>query len=146
MLKINIVAVGNIKEKFFRDAIVEYQKRISRFAKLEIIEIKEKDSIEEEAIDIILKLKGYKVALCVEGKLVSSEDIAKILNTAAVNGNSEMCFVIGSSTGLSDKVKQICDLKMSFGLVTYPHQLMRVILTEQVYRALTILNNITYHK
>ena len=146
MLKINLITIGTIKEQFFKDAIDEYKKRISRFAKLEIVELKEKPTLDDEASDIILKLKGYKFAMCVEGTIISSEELASKIKKISVEGTSEISFVIGSSNGLSDKVKTICDEKISFGRVTFPHQLMRVILTEQIYRAMTINNNITYHK
>lgn len=146
MIKLNIVAVGKIKETFFTEAVNEYAKRIGRFASLKIIELSERRTIEEEGEEILAKASGTVVATDVKGELVSSEDLARLIKNEANYGKSEITFVIGSSEGLSDKVKKSADKRISFGKVTFPHQLMRVILSEQLYRAMTILNNVTYHK
>lgn len=146
MIKLNVIVVGKLKEKFFTEAVNEYVKRISRFAEVKIIELAEGKSLEIEGEEIIKKLTGTVVVTDVQGTLVSSEDIAKIIKNSALNGKSTISVVIGSSEGLCDKVKKLADHRISFGRVTYPHQLMRVILTEQLYRAMTILNNVTYHK
>ena len=146
MIKLNVIVVGKLKEKFFTEAVNEYVKRISRFAEVKIIELAEGKSLEAEGEEIIKKLTGTVVVTDVQGTLVSSEDIAKIIKNSALNGKSTISVVIGSSEGLCDKVKKLADHRISFGRVTYPHQLMRVILTEHLYRAMTILNNVTYHK
>lgn len=146
MIKLNVIVVGKLKEKFFTEAVNEYVKRISRFAEVKIIELAEGKSLEAEGEEIIKKLTGTVVVTDVQGTLVSSEDIAKIIKNSALNGKSTISVVIGSSEGLCDKVKKLADHRISFGRVTYPHQLMRVILAEQLYRAMTILNNVTYHK
>ena len=146
MIKLNVIVVGKLKEKFFTEAVNEYVKRISRFAEVKIIELAEGKSLEIEGEEIIKKLTGTVVVTDVQGTLVSSEDIAKIIKNSALNGKSTISVVIGSSEGLCDKVKKLADHRISFGRVTYPHQLMRVILTEQLYRAMTIHNNVTYHK
>lgn len=146
MIKLNVIVVGKLKEKFFTEAVNEYVKRISRFAEIKIIELNEGKSLEIEGEEIIKKLSGTVVVTDVQGTLVSSEDIAKVIKNSALSGKSTISVVIGSSEGLCDKVKKLADYRISFGRVTYPHQLMRVILCEQLYRAMTILNNVTYHK
>lgn len=146
MIKINIVAVGTLKEKFWTEAVSEYVKRISRFANIKIIEVAEKRTIEEEGKEILKKINGYPVAMDIGGSAVSSEEFASFFNKKLLDGTSEFSLIIGGSEGLSEEVKRACATRISFGKVTYPHQLMRVILTEQVYRALTIMNNVTYHK
>lgn len=145
MQKIHFVVVGKIKESFYRDAVAEYQKRLSRFAKLEIKELGEGVDIEAEAEDILRACKGYIVALAIEGKKLSSEQLAEKIRTLTDAGK-EITFVIGSSCGLSDKVKEKADMLLSFSDMTFPHQLMRVILAEQVYRAFMINAGSTYHK
>ncbi|HOO22656.1 MAG TPA: 23S rRNA (pseudouridine(1915)-N(3))-methyltransferase RlmH [Clostridia bacterium] len=145
-MKINVIAVGKLKEKYWTDAIAEYKKRISRYADFEIIELAQGRNLEEEGKEILKKLSGYVIVTDIGGKMLTSEEYAKIFADKLTNGISEFCIVIGSSEGLCDKVKERADLKMSFGKVTYPHQLMRVIIAEQTYRAMAINNNITYHK
>ena len=145
MQKINIVCVGKIKEDYLRSATAEYLKRLSRFAKVEIKEIAEGKSIKEEAEPILKNAKGYKIALCVEGEKLSSERFAAKLKSLTDAG-SEISLIIGSSCGLSDEVKSSADLKLSFSDMTFPHQLMRVILLEQVYRAFMINSGSEYHK
>ena len=145
MQKINIVCVGKIKEDFYRSAVTEYLKRLSRFAKVEVKEIAEGKDLEEEAQGILRAAKGYVIALCVEGDKLSSENLAKRIKTLCDKGE-EITFIIGSSCGLSDTVKSEADFKLSFSDMTFPHQLMRVILLEQVYRSFMINSGSTYHK
>ncbi len=145
MQKVNIVCVGKIKEEFYRNALTEYLKRLSRFAKVEVKEIAEGRNLEEEAEGILRAVKGYCIALCVEGKKLSSEALAEKIKTLCDKGE-EITFIIGSSCGLSDAVKERADFKLSFSDMTFPHQLMRVILAEQIYRSFMINSGSTYHK
>lgn len=145
MQKITFVVVGKIKESFYREAVAEYVKRLSRFAKVEIKELAEGANPEAEAEDILRALKGYVISLAVEGEKLSSEKLAKKLQTLT-NEGKDVSFVIGSSCGLSERVKARADYRLSFSDMTFPHQLMRVILAEQVYRAFMINAGSTYHK
>ncbi len=155
MIKVNIVCVGTIKEKYFKDAIEEYSKRLSSFCNFNIIEVKEGMIVKNQAdIDLVKKQearllekykKGYCFALEINGKQYDSVDFAhKIENLT--NVSSEITFFIGGSNGLDLLLSNSCDEKISFGKLTYPHQLMRVVLTEQIYRAFMIINNRSYHK
>ena len=153
MIKLNIVAVGKLKEKFWSDAIKEYQKRISKYADLTVIEcpegVDEGNSLrlqKQEEAGILKKLKGYVVLLAIEGDMIKSEDLAELIERESTRGQSEFTFVIGGSRGVSDEVKKRANKLISFGRVTYPHQLMRVILSEQLYRATTIIHKTSYHK
>ena len=158
MMKINIIAVGKIKEKYLKEAIDEYKKRLSKFCSLNIIEINEcvakteneaniKKSIEEEARDIISKIKNeYVIALDIDGKEYSTMEISEKINEIMLNGASEISFIIGGSYGMSENVKKKADLRLSFSKLTFPHQLFRVILLEQVYRVFKIKNGEPYHK
>ncbi|MBR5586345.1 MAG: 23S rRNA (pseudouridine(1915)-N(3))-methyltransferase RlmH [Clostridia bacterium] len=152
-MNVSVVCVGGLKEKFFKDACAEYTKRLSRFGKIAVTEVDEcrlgeGQDAEKEGELILKKINpsALKVALCVEGKKASSEGLAKLVSDAGINGKSEICFVIGGSDGLSDKVKSACDVRLSFSDMTFPHQLMRVILLEQVYRAFKINAGEKYHK
>ncbi len=145
MQKIYFVVVGKIKEAFYREAVAEYVKRLSRFAKVEIKELNEGADPEAEKGDILRACKGYVIALAVEGEKLSSEKLAKKLQTLTDEGK-DITFVIGSSCGLADEVKNKADYRLSFSDMTFPHQLMRVILAEQVYRAFMINAGATYHK
>lgn len=155
-MNIKIVCVGKIKEKFYRDAIEEYAKRLQRFCKFEIIEVQEEliDSNlknlevvkEKEGKRILQKAQGYLIALAINGENISSEDHAKKINELSVRGVSTITYIIGGSYGLSKEVLDSVDYKLSFGKLTYPHQLMRVVLTEQIYRAYTIIEGSSYHK
>ena len=145
MQKIYFVVVGKIKESFYRDAVAEYVKRLSRFAKVEIKELAEGVDPEAEKADILRACKGYVIALAVEGEKLSSEKLAKKLKKLTDEGK-DITFVIGSSCGLADEVKARADYRLSFSDMTFPHQLMRVILAEQVYRAFMINAGSTYHK
>lgn len=145
MQKINIVCVGKVKEEYLRSAAAEYLKRLSRFAKVEIKELPEGKTLKDEAVPILKAACGYKIALCVEGEELSSEELAKKLKTLCDSG-TEITFIIGSSCGLCGSVKEASDLKLSFSRMTFPHQLMRVILLEQIYRAFMINSGSEYHK
>lgn len=152
-MKINIVCVGKIKEKFFVEAINEYTKRLSRFCDLKIIEVEEESKMsntdkkcEIESENLLEKCGGIIVALDGSGKLLSSPEIANFIKLKANNGISEISFVIGGSNGLSQNLKNRADLVLSFGKITFPHQLFRVVLLEQIYRAFTILEGLPYHK
>ena len=146
---IKIICVGKIKEKFYTEAILEYQKRLSKYTKLEIIEINDEKNnlLEKEANNILKHIsdKDYVITLEIEGKSLTSEELAKIIDKTLVI-NSNIVFVIGSSYGLDDKVKKRSNYHLSFSKLTFPHQLFRVILLEQIYRSFKILNNETYHK
>lgn len=153
MLKIRVVAVGGIKESFYREAVAEYVKRLGRWAKVEITETEEASHIEDsarkreaEAEGILRRIKGKTVLLDVKGKRVKSEEIAELLDRTALSGESEISFVIGGSNGVSPSVRSRADEVLSFGDITLPHQLFRVVLLEQLYRAETILHGASYHK
>ena len=153
MLKINIVCVGSIKEIFFFDAIKEYEKRLSRFCSLSIIEVQEEaleksidKKIEKESAKLISACKGVIILLDREGKMVSSEDLAETFNKLSSQGVSEVSFVIGGSKGVSDELKQKSKFVYSFGKITFPHQLFRVVLLEQIYRGFSINSGLPYHK
>ena len=141
MLTVNILCDGTLKEAVLRDAVKEYSKRISGYARLNIKETKN----DRELIPNLSK-KSFKIALCVEGKQLSSEELASKIEAVTSSGVSEITFVIGDSDGMGEDVKAECDLRLSFSKMTFPHQLMRVILLEQIYRAFTIINNGNYHK
>ena len=145
MQKIYCVGVGKIKEGFSREAVAEYVKRMARFAKVEIKELPEGANLETEAEEILRAVKGYVFALAVEGEKLSSEKLAAKIKKLTDSGK-DITFIIGSSYGLSDRVKAAADYKLSFSDMTFPHQLMRVILAEQVYRAFMINAGSTYHK
>ena len=159
-MKISILCVGKIKEKYLRDAIDEYKKRISRFATVEILELSDEkipDNASKAQMDIVLKKEGdkimekispqdYLVTLCVEGKNLSSEELAQEVSDICLKGNSTITFVIGGSLGIRDDIKKLSKLRLSFSRMTFPHQLMRVILLEQVYRSFKINANEEYHK
>lgn len=159
-MKIKIVTVGKLKEKYLKDGIAEYSKRISRFATVEMIELADEktpdrasDSENEKILDLegnrILSKVGdreFVVVLAIEGKTLSSEEFSNQLEQASINGYSTLTFVIGGSLGLSHQVKKRANLFLSFGRLTLPHQLMRLVLTEQIYRAFTIQQGSPYHK
>ena len=159
-MKIKIVTVGKLKEKYLKDGIAEYSKRISRFATVEMVELADEktpdrasDSENEKILDLegnrILSKIGdreFVVVLAIEGKTLSSEEFSKQLEQASINGFSTLTFVIGGSLGLSPQVKKSANLSLSFGRLTLPHQLMRLVLVEQIYRAFTIQQGSPYHK
>ena len=141
MLSVRILCVGTLKEAYLRDAVKEYAKRISGYARLTVTETKN-----DRELLPLLPPKAYKIALCVEGKQLSSEELASKLEELPNRGLSEVVFVIGDSDGMGEDIKAACDLRLSFSRMTFPHQLMRVILLEQTYRAFNINNNGKYHK
>lgn len=145
MIKVNIVCVGKIKEKFYRDAVEEYAKRLSRFCAFNVVEIAECKTLEEEGERILRAAKGYKIALCIEGVKLDSVALASRVKDLCDKGE-EISFIIGSSEGLAKGVKNAADFKLSFSDMTFPHQLMRVILSEQIYRSFMINCGSEYHK
>ncbi|MBQ7703203.1 MAG: 23S rRNA (pseudouridine(1915)-N(3))-methyltransferase RlmH [Firmicutes bacterium] len=159
-MNIRIVCIGKLKEKYWTDAVSEYSKRIKRFSGLEIVELKEsllpanaspKDEEkvkEEEAKEIlkVLKKDEYVITLEIKGKPLSSEELASKVANLALEGHPDIAFVIGGSLGLGAEVSKRANFKLSFSGMTFPHQLMRVILLEQIYRSFKINNNETYHK
>lgn len=145
MIKVNLVCVGKLKEAYWRDACSEYMKRLSRFCKLEIMELAERDSLLQEGADILRRVKGDVIVLAVEGRECSSERLAADLKRRFDAGR-EVTFVIGSSCGLDGSVKERADSLLSFSQMTFPHQMMRVVLLEQLYRAFMINAGAEYHK
>ena len=159
-MKITVVCVGKLKEKFFADGVEEYKKRLGRYAKIGIAEVADEKApenlsiAEEEQVKakegekILKKIPddAFVVALCIDGKMLSSEELADFFEKKTVSGVSSIAFVIGGSLGLSKAVIDRADYKLSFSKMTFPHQLMRMILMEQVYRAFRIIKNEPYHK
>lgn len=159
-MKITILAVGKVKEKYFTGAIQEYSKRLSRYCKLEIIEVadektpdkaseKEEEQIrqkEAERLQKYIRDDAHVIALAIEGKQTTSEGFADKINQLGLQGKSHIIFVIGGSIGLAPEILSRADEKLSFSQMTFPHQLMRVVLLEQVYRAYRIMNGEPYHK
>ena len=159
-MKITVVAVGKIKEKFFADAVSEYRKRLGRYCKLEILQVadeKTPDGVSEALEKQIKDREGerilshirdgeYVFALAIEGKMMSSEEMAQKMERLVVEGRSQVVFVIGGSLGLSEAVLRRADEHLSFSKMTFPHQLMRVILLEQIYRSYRIMTGGPYHK
>ncbi len=141
MLNLTILAVGSLKEAYFRDAVKEYEKRLAAYCRFKIVELKDGTPLLPR-----LPEKAYRVALCVEGKELSSEELAGLLEKKATEGFSEIVFLIGPFDGLPEEVKAACHLRLSFSRMTFPHTLMRVILAEQLYRACNILSGGKYHK
>ena len=158
MINVRIVAVGGLKESYLREAFAEYEKRLRRFCSFQLCEISESrlsdspsekeiaKALETEGKAILKECRGSVFAMCIEGKSFSSVGFAQRISSAAAEGGSHVTFVIGSSFGLSDEVKKSADIRLSMSEMTFPHQLARVMLTEQIYRAFTIINNRKYHK
>lgn len=159
-MKITILCVGKVKEKFYRDAIDEFTKRLSRYCKLEIVEVADEKTNEyasENEIRLVKEKEGeriiknikddaYVITLCIDGKQLNSEELSERIERLGIQGTSHISFIIGGSLGLSNEVIKRADFKLSFSKMTFPHQLMRVILLEQIYRAYRIMNNEPYHK
>ncbi len=159
MLSVKIITVGTLKESYLRDAVAEYSKRLSAFCRLTVVQLKESKlpdsptdkeiaaALDAEAKAILAEIspRAYKIAMCVEGKQMSSEKFAEKLE-GLTSETSEVCFIIGSSFGLSDKVKSFSDFKLSVSELTFPHQLLRVMLLESIYRAFSISAGTKYHK
>lgn len=161
MIRINIICIGKIKEKYFTDAIAEYAKRLSAFCNFSITELNEEklrsntpnlsqiqEVIDAEGKRILQKLgiSDFVIAMCIEGKQMSSEELSKVIDNASLTGKSTVDFIIGGSYGLSDEVKNKANLKLSMSRMTFPHQMARMILSEQIYRAFEISSNGKYHK
>lgn len=144
---IKIICLGKIKEKYLVDLINDYVKRINRFHKIEIIELKDEDSLKKEEQSILkyIDQKDYIITMELEGKMMDSEEFASFLDTTFIT-NSNIIFIIGSSLGLSENIKAKSNFKLSFSKLTFPHGLFRGILLEQIYRAFKINNNESYHK
>ena len=156
MVKINIVCIGKVKDKYIRDGIKEFSKRLSRYANFSIVELSEEDdnkgiesaiSKETERIINVInkKSQSYNILLDLKGKQKSSEEMAELLEKITIQ-KSEINFIIGGSNGVGDELRRIVDCRLNFSLFTFPHQLMRLILAEQIYRWISINNNIKYHK
>lgn len=150
---IKLITVGQIKEKYLKEAIEEYKKRISKYTNIEIIEVKDEGLVEEEKaknkeaekINKHISDRDYLITLEIEGQQMTSPDFAKKIDNILIE-NSNIVFIIGGSYGLSDKIKNKAKIHLSFSKMTFPHQLFRVLLLEQIYRAYKINNNESYHK
>ncbi|MBR7136251.1 MAG: 23S rRNA (pseudouridine(1915)-N(3))-methyltransferase RlmH [Clostridia bacterium] len=157
MIKINLIAVGKVKEDYFKKGIDEYLKRLSRFAEVTLTEIKEENLLPGTTLDerqkimalegenILKKLKGKTVAMCIEGEKITSEGFAALIKSA-VDSGEELTFVIGGSYGIDKRVKDVAAKKLSFSPMTFPHTMFRLMFCEQLYRAFSIINNSSYHK
>ena len=143
MLNVNAICHGTLKEKYLKDAISEYSKRLGAYCRLNIYEAKDDEGL--EAL-VAARSKDYNIALCIEGKMLDSEELAEVLDDVPLRGYSGIGFVIGGSDGLPERIKSMCSYRLSFSKMTFPHQLMRVILLEQIYRGFNINNNGKYHK
>ena len=160
MLRVNIICIGKLKEKYLKDAVSEYAKRLQGYCKFAVTELDEEkapDGPSDSAIENILKAEGKRIlskidrsdmviAMCIEGRQMPSQKLAQFIANAAVSGTSTIDFIIGGSWGLSDEVKQRAVLKLSMSEMTFPHQLARVMLCEQLYRAFSINAGTKYHK
>ena len=161
MQNITIIAMGKVQKGFQLDGCNEYIKRLKTLCNLKIVQLEDvqlaeknlndtliQKTLDREAEEIIKNIpkQSYVISMCIEGKQMSSEELAKLFNDKAVEGFSNICFIIGSSHGLSDRVKQLSHYKMSMSKMTFPHQLARVMLLEQIYRGFSILNGSKYHK
>lgn len=159
-MKINLISVGKIKEKYFVDAIKEYTKRLGKYCSLKVIEVPDEKAPENLSDKEMIQVKDkegerilskmddntYLIALAIDGKQLSSEELSAKIDDLGVMGRSNLTFVIGGSLGLSDNVLKKADFKLSFSKMTFPHQLMKVVLLEQIYRAFRISRNEPYHK
>ena len=159
-MKITILTVGKIKEKYLKDAIAEYAKRLSRYCKLEIVEVADEKTIENasqvletqirdkeaERLMKYIRKDAYVITLEIKGKQLTSEELSEKINQLGIQGKSHIIFVIGGSIGLGDEILKRSDYALSFSKMTFPHQLMRVILLEQIYRSYRIINGEPYHK
>lgn len=160
MVSVTLIAVGKIKEKYLREALDEYAKRLSAYCKFEVVEVKDEktpDSPSTREKQLVLEREGDRISakipqgaavisLCVEGKQMTSERFAELISGYSIRGISKIAFIIGGSFGLDEKIKALSDVRLSFSEMTFPHMLMRVILAEQLYRGFTITEGKTYHK
>lgn len=159
-MNIKIIAVGKIKEKYIKEGISEFSKRLSRYCSLDIVEVSDEkapENLSKRQMEEVKKKEGekilkkipssaYVISLVIDGKKLSSEDLAENISNLMVNGNNDICFIIGGSLGLSEDIINRSDFKISFSKMTFPHQLMRLILLEQVYRGFRIMKGEPYHK
>lgn len=159
-MNITVLAIGKLKEKYWKDAIKEYSKRLGKYCRFQVTELKESllpanpSPADEEAVkiaegeQILSKIKStdYVITLEIKGKPLSSPELAKHIEKLGIMGKSNIVFIIGGSLGLSEDVSKRADFKLSFSAMTFPHQMMRVILLEQIYRSFKIIKNETYHK
>jgi 23S rRNA (pseudouridine1915-N3)-methyltransferase len=158
-MKITVITVGKLKEKYLVEGIKEYTKRLSKYTKLELIEVKDEhapENLSPKDMDLIKEKEGERinsklkdsfiVSLAIEGKQLSSEELSKQITTITTYHNSNITFIIGGSLGIADSIKKKSNLLMSFSKMTFPHQLMKLILLEQIYRSFRINNNEPYHK
>ena len=159
-MKITVLCVGKIKEKYFTSAIAEYSKRLGRYCTFEIKEVadeKTPDNASEKECSIIKEKEGarleklldessYKIALCIDGNMIDSVELSQKIESIKLSGKSHIVFIIGGSLGLADSIVKKADYRLSFSMMTFPHQLMRVILSEQIYRAFRIAAGEPYHK
>ncbi|MBQ8332131.1 MAG: 23S rRNA (pseudouridine(1915)-N(3))-methyltransferase RlmH [Clostridia bacterium] len=159
MIGVKLITLGTLKEAYWRDAAAEYEKRLGAFCRLEIVQLKEerlsenpsdgeiRQALEREAAKILAQIppKAYRIALCVEGRQLTSEELAQRLEQIGET-HGEVCLIIGSSFGLADSVKNSCQMRLSVSKLTFPHQLMRVLLLETVYRGFNIIRGTRYHK
>lgn len=160
MLRITVIAVGKLKERYFTDACAEYLKRLSGMCDIKVIEVDDvpaPEKLSDKEREIVLEKEAQRIAekipkdsfiipLCVEGKECTSPELAETLGSAMNSGVSSVTFIIGGSLGLAERIKVLGNMRLSFSRLTFPHRLMRVILLEQIYRAFTILNGRAYHK
>ena len=159
-MKVSVITVGKIKEKFMRDALGEYSKRLSKYCKLEIIEVAD-EKTQENASEVVcnqirqkegerilknVKDDAFVITLAIQGKMLTSEELAEKIEKLGVQGTSHITFIIGGSIGLSQEVMNRANMALSFSKMTFPHQLMRVILLEQIYRSYRIISGEPYHK
>ena len=159
MINVTLITVGNLKESYLREAVAEYEKRLSAFCRLETVQLKEhklpdnpsegeiNNALSEEGARILAAMppRAYRVALCVEGKQLSSEALAARLDRVLAE-NGHLCLIIGSSHGMAEEVKAACQMRLSVSELTFPHQMMRVLLLEVLYRCFSILKGTKYHK
>ena len=159
-MKITILTVGKIKEKYLKDAIAEYSKRLSRYCRLEIVETADEKTPDQasEALEKQIRKKegerlrkylredAYKIALAIDGKMLSSEEFAEKIERLGIQSTSHIIFIIGGSIGLDEEILKKADYLLSFSKMTFPHQLIRVFLLEQIFRSFKISNNETYHR
>jgi len=155
MIKITLICVGSLKEKYFKEALAEYKKRLSAFCKLNIIEIDEQTAggdiqknliTEAEKITKKINTNAFVIPLCIEGAAVTSNELADLIQAQTVSGKSEICFIIGGSNGLDTAVKAQGDTLLSMSKMTFPHHLARIMIVEQIYRAFMIIRGTKYHK
>ena len=140
-MTVDIISVGNLKESYLREAVAEYEKRLSAYCTLKNVTFKN-----DSELPALLEKRAFKIALCIEGKEFSSEALAAKISDCALRGYSHLQFIIGASDGIPEGVKAMCDARISFSPMTFPHQLMRVLLLEQLYRAFNINHGGKYHK